>query len=285
MRPKISIVIIGKNEEKNIGECLAGVSGWADEIVFVDDFSTDSTLEIVKKEPAAATFQRKMDLEGRHRNWAAAQASNDWIMILDCDERATPEVLKEIDNEVFANKADHEMAFWVPRKNYIGDHWLRYGGWYPAPHLKLYNQKYMRWKEGQYDLVHPGMEWIAEGYKKGANLKNHLIHHNYRNVEDFIRKTNRLTTLDAIKWYLDGRKMPMSRGLRRSVDRFLKRYILKRGYKDGYYGLVASALSGFYEFAAYSKYREVLNKGYYLKESGITDEIIAQTKRGEMIKT
>lgn len=284
MRPKISVTIIGKNAETYIDDCLASVSGWTDEIVFVDDFSTDSTVERVKKEPSAVIFQRKMDLEGRHRNWAAAQASNDWIMILDCDERATSEVKQEIDG-LFDKKADNEMAFWIPRKNYIGDYWMRHGGWYPAPHLKLYNRKYFRWKEAVYDVVHPGMEWLIKGYQKGENLKNPLIHLNYRNVEDFIRKTNRLTTLDAIKWFLDDRKMSMGRGLFRAVDRFFRRYIRKKGYKDGYYGFVASALSGFYEFAAYSKYREIIKKGYYLEENGITEEVIAQSNRGKKAKS
>ncbi len=273
-RPKISVVIIGKNEERNVTECLGSVHDWADEIVFVDDFSTDGTVELVKKFPKAAVFQRHMEQEGRHRNYGARQATYDWIMILDCDERATPDLLAEIDG-LFETKDERDVAFWVPRKNYIGDYWLRHGGWYPAPHMKLYNRKYFRWKESDYDVVHPGMEFTEPGYKQGENLKNHLIHYNYKNIEDFIKKTNRLTTLDGIKWYLDGRNMGMGRAFRRTVDRFLRRYIRKQGYKDGYYGFIASVLSGFYELAAYSKLREIRQRGYYLKECGITDEMIA----------
>lgn len=279
MRPKISVIIIGKNEEKNIDKCLRSVSGWADEIVFIDDFSSDSTVERVQKEKSAVIFQRKMDLEGRQRNFAAQKASNDWVMILDCDERATPEIKKEID-QLFAERDEKEVAFWVPQKNYIGDYWLRWGGW-AAAHIRLYNRRYFRWRENVYDLVHPGIEFTAPGYKKGKDLKNHLIHYGFANVEDFIRKLNRLTTLDALKWYLDNRRMPITRGLRRSVDRFLRRYIRKKGYKDGYYGFITSFLSGFYELAAYSKYREILKKGYYLKENGITDAMVAQSIRGQ----
>ena len=273
-RPKISVVIIGKNEERNVRDCLQSVHDWVDEIVFVDDFSTDGTVDIVKTFPKAVIHQRAMDQEGRHRNFGAAQASYDWIMILDCDERATPEVLTEIDG-LFDTKDERDVAFWVPRKNYIGDYWLRHGGWYPAPHMKLYNRKYFRWKESVYDVVHPGMEFTEPGYKQGENLKNHLIHHNYKNVEDFIKKTNRLTTLDGIKWYLDGRNMGMGRAFRRTIDRFLRRYVRKKGYKDGYYGFISAVLSGFYELAAYSKLREIRQRGYYLKEYGITDEMIA----------
>ena len=280
MRPKISVVIIGKNEEKNIDECLKSVSDWADEIVFIDDFSMDSTVDIVKKEKKAVVFQRKMDLEGKQRNFAAQKASNDWVMILDCDERATIEVKKEID-ELFSRKDEKEVAFWIPIQNYIGDYWLRWGGWYPAPSIRFYNRKYFGWKECVYDVVHPGVEFLVPGYKQGKDLRNHITHYNYTNIEDFIRKTNRLTTLDAIKWYLDDRYMPLHRGLRRTVDRFFRRYIRKRGYNDGYYGFIASFLSGFYELAAYSKYREIIKKGYYLKQNGITEEIIAKSKRGQ----
>jgi FkbM family methyltransferase len=283
MRPKISVVIIGKNEEKYIDDCLGSVSGWADEIVFVDDFSTDSTVEHVKKEKSAVILQRKMDMEGRHRNFAAQNAKNDWIMILDCDERATPEVKQEID-ELFSRKDEKEVAFWVPGKNYLGDYWLRWGGWYPAPHIRLYNRKYFRWKESVHDIVHPGVEFIGEGYKKGDNLKNHLIHFNFLNIEDFIRKTNRMTTLEAIKWYLDGRDMSMARGLRRFADRFFRRYIRKQGYRDGFYGFIAGFLSGFYELAAYAKYREIVKKGYYIRENGITDQAIADSVRNQYQK-
>ncbi|MCA9394242.1 MAG: FkbM family methyltransferase [Candidatus Omnitrophica bacterium] len=274
-RPKISVVIIGKNEERNVTDCLKSVDGWADQIVFVDDFSADRTVELVNQFSRVKVVQRAMEQEGRHRNFGAAQADHDWIMILDCDERATPELLAEIDT-LFETRDDRAVAFWVPRKNYIGDYWLRHGGWYPAPHMKLYNRKFFRWKESVYDVVHPGMEFTQPGYRQGPNLSNHLIHHNYKNVEDFIRKTNRLTTLDGIKWYLDGRNMGMGRAFRRTVDRFLRRYVRKEGWKDGYYGFITAVLSGFYELAAYSKLREIRQRGYYLKECGITDEMLAE---------
>jgi hypothetical protein len=83
-------------------------------------------------------------------------------------------------------------------------------------------------------------------------------------VENFIAKMNRYSTLEATKWYLDGRKMPLGKAMWRSWDRFFRRFILKKGYKDGYYGFVAAVLSGFHEFAAYSKYREMKEKGSYL---------------------
>lgn len=266
-RPQISVVIIGKNAQGLIRDCLESVKGWADEIVYLDDNSSDNTAQIVR-EYTDCVYSRKMELEGKQRNFAASMAQNNWIMVLDCDERATAELKQEID-ALFARRKDNEIAFWVPRKNYLGKEWLRWGGWYPAPHIKLYNRKYLRWKEAAYDVVHPGLEFAA-GYTQGPNLKNHLIHYNYRNIEDFIAKVNRLTTLDAIKWYLDGRRMGLGRALWRTFDRFVRRYIRKKGWKDGYYGFMASFLSAFYELAAYSKYREIIKYGFYLKENDIT---------------
>ncbi|MBF0123265.1 MAG: glycosyltransferase family 2 protein, partial [Candidatus Omnitrophica bacterium] len=91
----ISVVIIAKNEEDNMDDCLSSAQGWADEIVVVDDHSTDRTVEITKKY-TQSVYQRKMDNEGIHRNWAAAQAKHEWVLYLDADERVTPELQREI---------------------------------------------------------------------------------------------------------------------------------------------------------------------------------------------
>src|SRR5262245_21467392 len=94
-RVPVSVVIIAKNEEAAIGDCLASVAGWADEIVVIDDFSTDRTMDVIRRFPATV-FQRKMENEGRHRNWGYAQTRNAWVLSLDADERVTPELKEEI---------------------------------------------------------------------------------------------------------------------------------------------------------------------------------------------
>lgn len=258
-RPKLSLVVIAKNEERNLRECLESGRGWADETVLVDDESTDRTREIAR-DYTDKIFRRRMDLEGRHRNWAAAQASNDWILFLDADERLTPELKREID-EVLP-RAD-EKAFWIPAKNYFGTKWLRYGGW-SAGHLRLYHRQFAKWKEIPEDIVHPGIE-LAGGCR-GTELKQSLIHYNFRNVEDFIRKVNRQSTLEAVKWHLQGKHPSLFIGLWNVFDRFWKRYVYKMGFRDGYYGFIAAFLSGFYQLAAYSKFREIKERGIYLDQ-------------------
>ncbi|MFT5387177.1 MAG: glycosyltransferase involved in cell wall biosynthesis [Candidatus Omnitrophota bacterium] len=264
----LSLIVITKNEENNLDDCLKDAHGWVDEIIIVDDESTDRTREIAQKY-TDKIFIRKMKLEGVQRNYGVAQAKNEWVMMLDCDERLTPEVKDEI-SKVVVDPNPEIVAYWVPRKNYIGDYWLQHGGYYPAQHIKLYQKQHLCWKEVHYDLVHPGIT-LAEG-QKGGHLKEHIIHFNYRNVEDHIAKTNRHTSMDAMKWHLMGKKMNLGKALWRMNDRFWRRFLRKKGYKDGYHGFVVAVLSGFYEFATYSKYREIQHNREYFKQYDIEDK-------------
>jgi (heptosyl)LPS beta-1,4-glucosyltransferase len=258
----LSVVIIAKNEEKRIKDCLDSVHGWVDEIVVLDDESTDNTRAIAAGY-TGEIFIRHMELEGKHRNFGAAQVKNDWILLLDCDERLTDDLKKEIAGVL--KEGDPKIAaYWAPQINYLGDVPLNHGGW-SSPHIRLYNKKFVRWSEANYDVIHPGLKF-SEGYR-GGNLKGKTIHYSFGNVENFIAKINRYSTLEATKWYLDGRKMSCGKAMWRSWDRFFRRFIAKKGYKDGYYGFVAAVISGFHEFAAYSKYREIKEKGYYLPKA------------------
>ena len=254
----LSAVIIAKNEQSRIKDCLENVHGWLDEIVVLDDESTDNTRAIA----AGYTdkiFIRHMELEGKHRNFAATKVKNDWILMLDCDERLTDELKSEIATAL--KEGDPKIvAYWAPQINYLGDVQLNHGGW-SSPHIRLYNKNYVKWSEANYDVVHPGVK-VAEGYK-GGNLKCKTIHYSFLNMENFIAKINRYSTLEATKWYLDGRKMSRGKAMWRSWDRFFA----KKGYKDGYYGFAAAVVSGFHEFAAYSKYKEIKEKGYYLPKA------------------
>jgi len=251
----LSVVIIAKNEQNRIKDCLDSVTGFADEIVVVDDESTDDTRLIVLKY-TDKIFTRHMELEGKQRNFGASKAKNDWILLLDCDERLTDELKAEI--AVALKDGDSKMvAYWAPQINYFGNVELNHGGWSNG-HIRLYNKNHVRWSEANYDVIHPGLK-TDEGYR-GGNLKGKTLHYSFSNVENFIAKINRYSTLEATKWYLDGRKMSVGIALWRSWDRFFRRFIAKKGYKDGYYGFVAAVLSGFHEFAAYSKYREMKEK-------------------------
>jgi glycosyltransferase involved in cell wall biosynthesis len=268
MKIPLSVVIISKNEEKNIRACIESVHNWADEIILVDDLSTDQTREIAK-EFTDKIFIREMTIESKQRNFGADQATNDWVLMLDCDERMTPELRDETEDVLSRDPLNKNVAvFGLPRITYLGKHHLKYGGW-SAAQARLYHKDYMRWKEIPQDIVHPGIT-IKKNFKT-ENLKNSVIHYTYKNVEHFVKKVNYLTTLEAMKWHISSKKLGLGKAMWRTIDRFFRRYIGKKGFKDGYYGFVAAVLSGFYEFITYSKLREIREDGFYLKEYGFKD--------------
>jgi len=246
----LSVVILTKNEEKNIRDCLESVSDWANEVIIVDDESTDRTIEIVK-DYTNKVFIKKMDIEGRHRNWAYAQAKNIWVLSLDADERVTPELEEEI-KEVLKNNPKAN-GFTIPMRNYIGDHWIKYGGWYPSPKLKLFRKDKFRYEEVG---VHPK----AFMDDPCGHLKSDIIHRAFRNIENFLNKLNIQTTREAEKWFNQNKPMRLGRFIWRTMDRFMRTYIKKKGYRDGFVGFVVAFFSALYQFISYLKYRELVLK-------------------------
>ncbi|MFH1505035.1 MAG: glycosyltransferase family 2 protein [Candidatus Omnitrophota bacterium] len=255
MKAELSVVIIAKNESLRIKECLDSVQGWAAEIILVDDESTDNTREIAA-EYVDKVFVRRMDIEGRHRNWAYAQASYDWVLSLDADERLTPELKDEI-NQVLKNNSGI-AALTIPRKNFLGDYWLQYAGQYPSAQLKLFRRDKFKWEEVE---VHPRA--FLDG--KCGHLKSPLLHYTYRNFEDFLQKLNKQTTLEAKKWIKVYKtnpkkanyKMNLFHALWRYTDRFIRAYLVKKGWRDGFRGFMISFFSSLYQIISFAKYWEL----------------------------
>ncbi len=244
----ISVVVLTKNEEKRITLCLDSVK-WANEIIVIDDESTDKTLDIVRMY-TDKVFVRKMDIEGKHRNWAYTKAGNSWVLSLDADEIVTPELKEEIVNVL--KNAPKENGFTIPRRNYIGDRWVKYGGWYPSPQLKLFRKDKFRYEEVG---VHPR----AFMDDPCGHLKSDIIHYTYRNFEDFLSKLNKQTTWEAQKWYSQNKPMRFGRFLWRTVDRFMRTYVGRKGYKEGVLGFAIAFYAGLYQFISYLKYQEIVS--------------------------
>ena len=243
----ISVVILAKNEAARIRDCIESAR-WADEVLVVDDGSTDDTVAIASS-LGARVLARTMDLEGRHRNWAHAQAKHEWILSLDADERVTAELAEEITGLLGNGSTAPYEIYAIPRRNYLGSRWLRHGGWYPSQQVKLFKKSVFRWEE---TTVHPR----ALSDRPGGTLEHDLIHYTYRDIRDFVEKLNRQTTLEAQKWIADRRRVTAGKALWRTADRFLRSYIGKRGYRDGFMGFVAAVMGGMYQLLAWAKYRE-----------------------------
>ena len=253
----LSVVVITKNEGERIADCLKSVD-WADETVVLDDESTDNTVEL-SRSLGAKVFQRKMDIEGKHRNYAYGLAKNDWILSLDADERVTPELRQEIIETLKNNPSCN--GYVIPRRNFIGNTWVRYGGLYPSAQLRLFRKGVFRYDEEA--EVHP------QAYMPDprGQLQSDILHFTYRNFTDAIAKLDRQTDLEARKWFRESRRIGVFSTLRKMVDRFWRAYVSKQGYKDGVNGLFLAVNAGMYQFLSYAKYWEMKkNSGKEIKK-------------------
>jgi len=135
----------------------------------------------------------------------------------------------------------------------LGKRWIRYSGWYPAPKVRLFDKRFFKYEEAE---VHPRV--FIDG--SCGHLKSDIIHYSYRNFHDFFESLNNQTTLEARKWFKERRKIGFLKMYRKFVDRFLKAYILKQGFRDGLVGFIVSYSSGLYQVMSYVKYREMLEQ-------------------------
>lgn len=243
----ISVVVITKDEEKNISDCLESVCSWAGEIVVLDDESTDRTVEMARKF-TDRIFTKKMKVEGAHRNYAYSLARNAWVLSLDADETVTEGLKKEIDSVLCSNTKYN--AFSIPLRNYIGNYWVRHGGWYPAAKVRLFKKDKFKYEEAG---VHPRIFLDGEC----GHLKKDIIHKGYPDIAHFLNSLNYQTTKEAEKWLQDKRRMSLPRALRKTIDRFFRAYVLKKGLRDGFIGLVVAVFAGLYQFLTYAKYRQL----------------------------
>lgn len=254
MTKKLSVVTIAKNEEANITACINSTKGWADEHIVVDDFSADKTVEIARAN-GAIVFQRHMDIEGIHRNWAYQRAKNEWVLSLDADEEVTQELKDEISHAI---QSDDYVVYNIPLKTYIGNYWVQHGGWYPGRKDRLFKKAEFKYEEVG---VHPRVFYKG----KCGRLNSDIIHKGYEDFAELFRGLNGQTTLEAQKWFNEGRKVGVGLILWKATDRFFRAYVRKKGYKDGMVGFVVAMNGALYQIFSYAKYWELKNKSTLTK--------------------
>lgn len=246
----VSVVVIAKNEENRLEDCLKSAASWASEIIVLDDMSTDKTIELAKRY-TDKVFQRAMDIEGKHRNYAYSLATQPWVLSLDADERVTPELAKEITETL--NRETPHVVYAIPIKTFIGKEWIKGAGYYPASKARLFRKGEFKYEEAS---VHPRVIYQGTcGYFKGD-----ILHYSCEGLERWIGKFNRETTLEAQKWIKDGRKVSLANSIRKTFDRFFKNYFLKGGWNTGFMGFIMSVFHGLYQLLSYAKYREMKNQ-------------------------
>ena len=225
---KLSAYILTYNEAAKIEAAVASVQ-WADEVVVVDSFSTDRTAEIATA-LGARVVQVQFNGFGELRNRAIEACKHDWIFSLDADERCTEEVRDEILG-LLAGTPPHDV-YLVPRKSYTMGRWIRGAGWYPNfRQPQLFRKGSMRYT---LEPVHEGYENLS-GKPIGA-LQNAVWQFPFRNLEEIIKKMNRYSSLGVPK--LAGKRVSMASALGHGLWSFLKHYIFKLGFIDGWAGFV-----------------------------------------------
>lgn len=225
---KVSAYIIAYNEAEKIADAVNSVL-WADEILVADSNSTDGT-DRIARELGARVVQIPFEGFGHLRNRVIEACTHDWIFSLDADERCTPEVRDEVLSLLLERPA-HD-AYLVPRRNYFMGRWIKYSGWYPNYRQpQLFRKGAMKYMELP---VHEGYELSTD---KPVGRLNHAIWQiPFQNFEEVVKKANRYSTLGALK--LANTRVSMWAALWHGLWSFLKHYVVKRGFLDGWPGFV-----------------------------------------------
>jgi (heptosyl)LPS beta-1,4-glucosyltransferase len=245
----LSVVIITKNEERNIRECLESCK-WADEIIIIDAESTDNTVKLAS-EYTDRIYIRPWRSYADAKNYGISLAKSAWVLSLDADERLPANLIAEIKMKVGAATAPIEDGFFIPRLTYFCGKPLRHGGCYPDWQLRLFKNGKGRFAEV---LVHEGVE-ISGGGKCG-HLKNDIIHYSYRTVSQYWEKFNCYTSLAAEQNFARGKQFRFYR-LFMLPARIFYQLIIRLGILDGFPGGFYHIFTAVYSFVKHVKLWEL----------------------------
>ncbi|RLA86420.1 MAG: glycosyltransferase family 2 protein [Deltaproteobacteria bacterium] len=245
---KISVYILTYNNEDTIEKCIKSAL-WADEIVILDHFSSDRTIEICRRY-TDRIFQKEWTNYRDEYNYAIELTTNKWVMFLDSDEEVTPELADEIRRELA--REEEWAGYLVPRMTHYLGRWIKHGGWYPDYKLRIFDKTRGRWEGKAFD---PRVR--VEGAVK--KLRNPCLHYSFRNLDHHLSKMAVYTELFAEEAIKRGKKFGIWDLLLRPPLRFLRNYLLRGGFLDGIPGLVAASMASYYVFLKYAKIWEKTN--------------------------
>ena len=247
MGKTLSVAIITKNEEANLARTLESVR-WANEIVVVDSGSTDRTVDIASAY-GAKVFCEEWHGFGKQKNLAIEHCTSEWVLSLDADEEVSEALAQEITH--LLEETPSAEAYFVPRHNLFLGRWMRHGGYYPDPKLRLF-RKGAAWFEER--AVHETLQYPGQT----RMLQSHLIHHAYPTLENYIEHMNRYSTLGAAQV---ATRSKTSRSwpaffwnvLLNPAATFVYNYFLRLGFLDGREGLLLHLYHSVYVSWKYAK--------------------------------
>lgn len=250
MRPAISACVLTYNEESKIERCLRSLS-WCDEILVVDSHSTDRTVELCRSFNAKVFHHEWLGYVGQ-RNLIRELAGCPWLLFIDSDEEVSPALRDEILAQ-FANGQPKYVGFEFPRMVFYVGKWIRHGEWYPDVKLRLFRKDV-----GRTEGIEPHDKVAVNGPVK--RLSAPIYHYTYDDIHDHLDTINRFSTITARQRFTQENPLLWSDLLLRPFLRFLKGYVLKRGFMDGMHGLVIAILNSYGVFVKYAKLWELAKR-------------------------
>lgn len=241
----LSVIIITKNEESHIAKCLESVK-WSDEIIVLDSSSSDDTVPICRQF-TANVFDVDWQGFGIQKQRALEKTTGDWVLSIDADEIITPELRTEIESAMLSTTySGYQIPF---LSNFCGKQ-IRYGGWYPDYHLRLFRRIESEFSNA---VVHERVNVKGEiGF-----LKSPILHDSYTDLAEVLRKLDSYSTLGAKLLYEKSVKSSLTKALLKGLWTFVRAYILRRGFLDGSHGLMLAIYSGETTFYKYLKLWEL----------------------------
>ena len=247
---KLSVGIITFNEEKILGKTLESVKKIADEIIVVDSNSTDKTVEIAESF-GAKVYNEAWKGFGPQKNSVIDKCLGEWILLIDADEELSPSLVEKI-SETINGKNEFEV-YRINRSSVCFGKRIKYGGWSNQYATRLWKKDCVKIND---NLVHE--EFLSE--KPIGKIKEHINHHSYLSLSDYLTRFNRYTTLGAEEYYKKGKKTNIFGIAINPIFKFLRMYIVRLGFLDGVEGLLLAILSSNYTMVKYYKLLELYRK-------------------------
>lgn len=235
------------NNSRTVEKALRSVSSWASEIIVVDSFSTDNTYEIVRR---YATYceQRKWPGFRDQYNYSISKANNDWVMFIDADEEISSELAAEVLHRIEDDKGMYD-GYIAHRRNFYLGRWIMHGGWVPDYEIRLFRRS----RGGFEGDLHANVKVMG----RVGELRHFYYHYNYKDIADQIDTINLYSKTAAKDMQNQKRRFSFFDLLLRPPWRFIKEYIFKRGFLDGFPGFVIAVSTMFYVFVKYAKLWEL----------------------------
>ena len=240
--PTLSVILITRNEEANLADCLASLEGIAQQIVVVDTNSSDRTLDIAKSYGAVIAQPQDWPGFGPQKNRALDLATGEWVLSLDADERLTPALKSEIVTAI--HHSAHVDCFAIPRLSWYCGRFIRHSGWNPDYVDRLFKRGSARFSD---DLVHERL--IPSG--QVAKLENPMLHYSFMNYSQVLQKIDHYSTASAQQAFARGKRSTPIKAMLHGLWAFIRTYFLRAGFLDGYQGLtlaISNAEGSYYRY-------------------------------------